>query len=170
MIRKIAAAALAGSLAAPAHAMDGVALELGYGDDKSKAIRLAGTWSWRTRDLGGGWRLAGYWEASLGAWENAEDSTTAFALTPVFRFEHAGERTVYLEAAIGFHLLSQHISASREFATSFQFGEHLGLGLRFGERGRYDLGVRLQHISNGGIYASNPGFNFLLLRFQYFLD
>jgi len=151
--------------------MDGVAVEMGRGDDQTNAIRLAGTWQWRKeRLLDRGWRLSGYWEVSLGAWENSDDSTSDFALTPVFRFEHHGEHVVYVEAAIGFHILSQHISASRQFSTNFQFGDHVALGFRFGSHRRYDLGVRLQHISNGSIQEPNPGINFLLLRFQHNLE
>ena len=167
MIRKFWAAAAAWALAATAYGMDGVALELGSGEEQIKAIRLAATWDWKKRDLGYGWRLAGYWEASIGAWENAEDAAADFALTPVFRLER---HLWYLEAAIGVHVLSQHVSASDQFSRNLEFGEHLALGVRFGDGRRYDLGLRLQHISNGGIYASNPGFNFLLLRFQYHLD
>jgi hypothetical protein len=171
MIRKFAAAAAAWMLASAGYCMDGVAVEIGTGDDDTRAIRLAGTWNWRKQwQLGEKWHLAGYWELSLGAWENLDDSTTDFGFTPVFRFEHHDEHHVYVEAAIGFHILSQHISAQRQFSTNFQFGDHLAVGARFGSRRRYDLGVRLQHISNGGIQKPNPGINFLLLRFQYNLE
>ena len=56
------------------------------------------------------------------------------------------------------------------FSTKFQFGDHIGVGARFGAANRHDLGLRLQHVSNGGIKNPNPGINLLLLRYQYSLN
>ena len=57
-----------------------------------------------------------------------------------------------------------HVSSDLGFSTRFQFGDHLGIGYRFE---RYDVAVRFQHLSNGGMRNPNPGINFLLLRLQY---
>jgi len=74
----------------------------------------------------------------------------------------------YLEAAVGVHLLSESsVSAERRFGTSFQFGSHLGAGVRFGPRRAFDLSYRYQHLSNLGIKHPNQGIDFHLLRFQY---
>ena len=173
MIRKIAAGAFVLLTFTPsAYCVDGVSVEVGRGNDRTNAIRVATQWNWRKQHaLDERWRLHGYWEASAGAWESDDDSSADFALTPVFRFErHGRQRVPYLEAAIGFHILSRHISRERQFSTNFQFGDHIAAGLRFGPRARYDVGVRLQHLSNGGIRHPNPGINFVLLRFQYHLD
>jgi hypothetical protein len=171
MIRKIAATAAACILSAFAPAaccLDGVSLEIGRGDDQTTVLRVAVQDQWRERlPPVSDWRLAGYWELSAAAWDNHDESSADLGLTPVFRIERA---SAYVEAAIGFHLVQTRISAARVFSTAFQFGDHLGAGIRFGPGGRYDLGMRLQHISNGGIRRPNPGINFLLLRFQYNID
>lgn len=164
MIRKIAlAAALA--LAAPAHAVDGAALELGRGEERSELARGALQWKWQRRWFeAGSWHVAGYWDGSVGAW-TADKTLIDFGLTPVFRLQRSDSSGPYFEAAIGFHLLSDlSVSRTRIFGSHFQFGDHLGAGWRFGERGRYDVGLRLQHLSNGGISKPNPGINFVLLR------
>jgi hypothetical protein len=88
----------------------------------------------------------------------------------VFRLERAARTPLvpYFEAAIGFHLLSDEIvNSERHFSTRFQYGDHLAAGARFGPRWRYDAGVRLQHLSNGGIERPNPGINFVQLRLAY---
>jgi lipid A 3-O-deacylase len=172
MIRKIAVAAGACALwcvTGTIHAVDSVSLEVGRGNDRTNVVRVATQWRWRKeRPLDERWRLHGYWEASVGAWDSEDHSSADFALTPVFRFErHGRPRVPYVEAAIGFHILSRHISRDRLFSTNFQFGDHLGAGIR---SDNYDFGVRVQHISNGGIRHPNPGINFVLLRFQYHLD
>ena len=88
----------------------------------------------------------------------------------MFRLEGTAPGSPYLEAAIGFHVISDlQIDYDRSFSTRFQFGDHVGVGMRFGPRDRYDVGLRLQHLSNGGIRKPNPGIDFLQLRFQYHL-
>jgi hypothetical protein len=151
-----------------AQAVDGVSVQAGRGDDRTYVLRFGITDQWRERDpAASGWYLAGYWEFVAGLWDNTEESTAEIAATPVFRFER---QAIYLEGAVGFHLVSNRISAHRTFSTAFQFGDHLGAGVRFGPGRRYDLGVRVQHISNGGVSSPNPGINFLLMRLQYSLE
>ena len=165
MIRKIAALAAACVVSSSGYCVGGVSLELGRGDDQTNVLRIAVQDKWRKQEAAApSWRLAGYWELSAGAWDNHDESTADVGLTPVFRIER---ESLYVEAAIGLHLVQTRISAARIFSTSFQFGDHLGAGMRFD---KYDFGIRLQHISNGGIRRPNPGINFLLVRFQYNLD
>lgn len=155
-------------LASSAHAAEGISAEIGYGDEQTKMARFAIEHHWRVREnVLDGWHLAGYWEFSFGIWDNADESTADVAATPVFRLQRD---SIYLEGAIGFHLVTSHISAQRTFSSAFQFGTHVGAGYRFGPARRYDLGLRLQHISNGGLREPNPGINFVSVRFQYDLE
>ena len=79
-------------------------------------------------------------------------------------------RSLYLEGGVGAHVLSDlDVGTGRDFSTRFQFGDHFGAGFRFGADERFDLGLRFQHLSNGGLRNPNPGINFLLLRFAYHL-
>jgi hypothetical protein len=156
MIRKIAAGAAAWLLAFAAHAVDGVAAEIGYGEDSTRVLRIATIDRWS--------RLPGYWELSLAVWDNPVESTADLGITPVFRYERGA---FHVEAAIGFHFVQAHISAQRSFSTAFQFGDHIGAGYR---SGHWVFGVRLQHLSNGGLRQPNPGINFLLLRLEYDLE
>ena len=160
-----AAGALFILLSAPARAVDGWVLEVGRGDDRTNLLRVGFIDEWRKRERGGHeWHLAGYWEFSAGLWDNRDESTADIGATPVFRLQR---EAIYIEGAIGFHLVSTRISAARVFSTAFQFGDHLGAGVRFGPGRRYDLGMRVQHLSNGSLRNPNPGINFLLVRLQY---
>jgi hypothetical protein len=177
MIRKIAVGATLASAAAalmcavPARATDGVSVEIGRGDENSELARAALQLKWQKKWFADtGWEVGGYWEASLGAW-TTDKTLIDFGFTPVFRLQRADVAGPYVEAAIGFHLLSDlSISRTRLFGSHFQFGDHVGAGWRFGPRGRNDIGVRLQHLSNGGIRRPNPGINFLVLRLAYHFD
>jgi lipid A 3-O-deacylase len=160
----------------PCYASDGASFELGKGSGNGDWMWRAGVfWDWKQKWLAAGnWHVGGYWDAQIGQWSGSDNRTvTDLGLTPVFRLQQTSPSKIspYLEGAIGFHLIS-HVSfdADRRFSTAFQFGDHIGAGARFGEQGRYDLSLRFQHLSNGGIKRPNDGINFLQLRLQYHLD
>ena len=151
-----------------AHAVDGWVVEVGRGDDHTSLLRVGFVDEWRKRErYRHEWHLAGYWEFTAGLWDNREESTAELAATPVFRLQR---EAIYVEAAIGFHLVTSRISAARVFSTAFQFGDHFGAGMRFGPGRRYDLGMRVQHLSNGGVNHPNPGINFVMVRLQCDLE
>jgi lipid A 3-O-deacylase len=165
MIRKIALALGAATLIAasrPGFAVDGVAVEVGRGEDSTNILRITLVDRWRKKQERHPpeWRLAGYWDLSAAVWDNREDTTLDIGFAPVFRIMR---RSLYLEAAIGFHV----VGARSGFSTRFQFAEHLGAGFI---TGKYTLGIHAQHLSNGGIDEPNPGINFVFARLQYHLD
>ena len=170
----IAAALALGCLSLPAQAVDGVAAEAGRGNG-TDMWRVGVQWDWDKRWLqSGNWHLGAYWDLQLGQWSGKGKNTiTDVGFTPVFRFQQTRRDAIspYVEGGIGFHLISKtRLDEDRAFGSAFQFGDHIGAGVRFGERGRYDLGIRLQHLSNGGLKPPNDGINFTQLRFQVHLD
>jgi hypothetical protein len=157
----------------PAFAVDGFAAEAGRGDGVDMG-RITVQWDWSQPLLKrSDWQIGGYWEAGIGQWHDGSvaagqnDNITEIGLTPVFRLEGTSRVGPYLEAAIGFHLLSHSQIGGKRMSTAFQFGDHLGFGYRFGAKRAFDLGYRFQHLSNGSIKRPNPGINFHQLRLQY---
>jgi hypothetical protein len=164
----------------PAYAVDGISLEAGSSfnsdDDTTHMGRIGAEWNWDKKwQLSENWFISGYWEASIGYWRtdgnHGDHEIIDFGFTPVFRLQREAAISniiPYAEFAIGAHILSDRdITDGDRFSTNFQFGDHIGLGIRFGERSQYDLGYRMQHLSNAGIDHPNPGINFNQLRFQY---
>ncbi|MCX7192196.1 MAG: acyloxyacyl hydrolase [Proteobacteria bacterium] len=156
-------------------AVDGVLFELGNGSSTDTA-RAGAIFNferqWFTE---GDWLVAGFWEATAGQWQGRSaagnnQTITDLAVTPVFRLQQKNPSSFspYLEGAIGFHLISPtFIYANRQFGSAFQFGDHVGAGVRFGEHQQFDLGYRYQHISNGGLKKPNQGINLNELHFVY---
>ncbi|MBI5445936.1 MAG: acyloxyacyl hydrolase [Deltaproteobacteria bacterium] len=144
-----------------------LAVEFGQaaGIERTTLARVGFLWGWGADLLqGSSWRLRGSWELSLGAWQGDKTLVDA-GLTPIFRWEAKSAGLLgapYLEAAVGAHLLSGVSMFDRGFSTAFQFGDHVGLGTRFG---RFDLSYKLQHLSNGGIKSPNDGILFNIVRF-----
>ena len=154
-------------------ASDGVSFEVGSGDG-AEMWRIGVTKKWKRRWLeAGNWHLGGYWELQYGEWYGSGTTIHDLGFTPVFRFQQT-ERSrfsPYVEGAIGFHLIQPvRLDENRGFSTAFQFGDHVGAGVRFGGRGQFDLGMRFQHLSNGGIKKPNNGINFTQLRLVINLD
>lgn len=151
------------------------AIEFGNGD-YTDMMRVAVSLDWDKRWFDDGdWLVTGFWEASLGEWKGKSavgnnQSIVDFGITPVFRLQQKSLSGLapYAEGAIGFHLISPtFVYANRKFGSAFQFGDHIGFGIRFGERYQYDLGYRYQHLSNGSIKQPNQGINFNQIRFTY---
>lgn len=111
------------------------------------------------------WRLALRHEVELAVWRapRARD-LVEFGYAPVFRLERplgSAGALFFIEGSIGVHVLSHRsVSPARRFGSAWNFSDVLGLGWQFGEGGRHTVGLRLQHLSNGGIKKPNPGINF----------
>ena len=162
------------ALTAPgAMALDGVALEAGRGDGSDMG-RIALQWDWGKRWFqGADWHVGGYWDLGLGYWRRDDaragenDDIVEIGFTPVFRIQRNSLTGPYVEAGIGAHLLSRTSIGDNRMSTKFQFGDHIGLGYRFGAKAAWEVGYRYQHLSNAGIKKPNDGINFHQLRVQY---
>jgi len=178
-IRSLAVALL---FSAPlsAYAVDGVALEGGWQEHQhpnDDAVRggAALVWDWGVKWLPfHDWYLGGQWEASFSYWDGPKGKTGTgsladFGITPVFRIQTDTPIVgiyPFLEGAIGAHLLTATELGDREFGINYTFGDHLGGGIRFGDRGQYEINYRFQHLSHL-VGTPNNGINFNLIRFGY---
>ncbi len=106
------------------------------------------------------WGTSVYLEFTTSRWSGCTGSDCDYVydggVMPVLRFhalEPAGN-PVYIDLGIGGHLISQTHIAAQVYSTAFQFGEIAGFGCMFG---RYDIGLRYQHESNGNIKLPNDG-------------
>jgi lipid A 3-O-deacylase len=153
----------------------GVQVAGGVADHDVKKVDLGGVWdpglTW--------WEIAGYHftvvgEAHVAYWNLNEQPEShpniwEFGVTPVFRFiKSSGWLRPYFEAGVGVRLLS-HVQETpdRDFSSSFQFADMVGLGLQFGDHQNYQAAFRFQHLSNAGIKHPNPGINFSEIYLQY---
>jgi lipid A 3-O-deacylase len=112
-----------------------------------------------------------HWELFLSHWRapqtwGAERSYTQIGGLGVWRHSLGGpESPWFADVGVGASLLDgTYATANRRFSTAFQFTEVLGLGYRFGANRAYELSLRFQHFSNGGIKKPNPGENFVRVR------
>jgi lipid A 3-O-deacylase len=178
--RQISAAvamSLAAMLAAvhtPSFAIDSTSLEFATGN-QSKIIRVGAQWDWANKWFqSNGSHLGGYWDLT-GAQirENRYRNVVGnhqeiydIGITPVFRYQGDSKLGFYGEAGIGAHVFSElYDNNSRRFSTAFEFGDHLGIGYVFSNR--LEVGLKVQHFSNGGIKHPNSGANFAVIKAAY---
>jgi len=127
---------------------------------------LTDPWSWSLR-----WAVdVGYWWAQ--SHTDSGSSLWETGLTPVVELRRAAANGIsyYVEGGIGIHLLSHTRIDEQELSTAFQFGELAGIGVIFGDREQYAIGVRIQHISNANIKEPNNGATFGEVRISYRWD
>lgn len=152
--------------------MDAMEVVGGYGEGTDN-FRIAADWAVLALSLGARWSLSGALTANYSGFQGGQqdEPTHDAGLTPVWRLSpnHFDEHLFrpFVEFGIGLHYLSEKQLPTKRFSTHFQFGDHLGFGVTFGEGYRYRLTYQFQHLSNGGIDAPNPGINFHLVSMGY---
>jgi lipid A 3-O-deacylase len=161
-------------MASAAVAVDSVALEYGVGN-KTGVARVSAQWNWE-KPL---WKsaqsqLVGHWDVSASHWKgtrfnNIPDRNQTFftlGVTPVLRWQGLAATGPYGEAGLGLHYFSDlYNNNGSQLSTHYQFGTLLGAGYRFSNK--LDLGLRIQHFSNGGFKQPNTGINLAIVRAAY---
>jgi len=118
--------------------------------------------------------LTSYWDLFASQWHapgigGGSHNYTQLGAIYTWRYRFDGGRSPWFaEAGVGATLMDRlYRSPDRSFSTTFQFTEVLGVGRSFGDNGRHELALRVQHFSNAGIKKPNPGENFVRLRYTY---
>lgn len=131
---------------------------------------LVWPWGWHARSVVGS--FTGYWELNAGGWRSKGDEphgrwSAQIGLVPVLRLQPRGAGAGwFVEAGVGVNLIGPTYRArGRRFGSVFNFGEHVGVGRRFGEGQAHELMLRVQHFSNAGIKRPNPGEDFVQVRY-----
>jgi hypothetical protein len=74
----------------------------------------------------------------------------------------------FIDVGVGINFLSHtKLQEEQQFGIAFQFGEFFGAGFHFGQSSAYEIGVRLQHMSNANIMLPNDGITFGVVRVAY---
>ncbi len=149
-------------------------LEAG-GGEHVQVLRLSGQKDWNKNWFATrGYHLGGYWDGNIAYWRanrwldqpDHRRDLAVVGFTPVFRWEADDKLGFYADAGIGLSLFSNvYRNTHRQLSTSFEFADHVGVGYVFANK--WELGLRAQHYSNGGIKHPNGGVNLLLLKASY---
>jgi len=173
--RLLPVAAAVAALSCTAHAVDlmprGAFVVGGLAEHETYTLSAGAIWPWSWRKEAMGGELTGltegyvsYWKARAAA---GRQSFTQVGLVPLVRYRFSqGRSDWYLEGGIGISVMDRlYRTPQKQFSTSFNFVDTLGVGRSFGAQRQHEVGLRVVHMSNGSIKKPNPGENFLQLRY-----
>ena len=115
----------------------------------------------------GAWWMPSHAQFGVSSWHvpDVRGTTRRFDLnaTAIWRAERTWG---YYEAGIGGYLLSKTINNDENRVPSaWEFGSHIGAGLRFAEK--HTLGLAIQHLSNAGIKQPNGGIDLVQIQYTF---
>lgn len=126
---------------------------------------------WDCQCLKGLWggRIDGQLEAGLGVWNargvDGRKNFAALTVIPVFRYRFdEGRSPWFVEGGIGAVVHDRlYTTKQKRFGTAINFSDQIGVGYRLSPKA--ELGLRLEHVSNGGVKEPNPGEDALQVRY-----
>lgn len=136
-------------------------------DARSITVGLSRDWRWQKQYRYG--HVSGQWQSELGRWHSDTETSTQLGVTPAVRWRPNGwSEGWFIEGGIGLNVIfPKYDTQAKRFSTTFNFGDHVALGKRFGTDGNHEWSLRAQHFSNARIKRPNPGENFLQIRYTY---
>jgi len=136
-------------------------------DAESLTVGVSRDWRWEKQYRYG--HISGQWQGELGRWHSDTETSTQLGLTPAMRWRPNGWREGwFIEGGIGLNVIfPKYSTQTKRFSTTFNFGDHIALGKRFGADGNHEWSLRAQHFSNARIESPNPGENFFQVRYTY---
>ena len=118
-------------------------------------------WSWQ---IASGWRLRTILEANAGILHGGGQSAFVGSAGPGISLIGFGDR-INIPMGVNLTFISEDTFGDDDFGGPIQFTSHIGLNINFTRR--IMMGYRLQHMSNAGLYSSNPGVNIHMLGIGY---
>lgn len=163
-------------LLAPAHALDlrpdSVFVTAGGATDDVTNLGVGIAWDWNWERLRRKAEVTGHTELMVSHWRargfgGGDQGFRQLVVLPVLRMQlRQGRSPWFLEAGIGVSWMNRlYITPDKVFSKQFNFYDMVGLGYKFGEGDRHELGLRYVHVSNADLKKPNPGEDFVLLRY-----
>lgn len=155
-----------------AHAQPSLALSLGSGSDADIAqVSLTTNKGFWSHQFQSGWAVKAHLDLNIaqidGKLAGANKGIVVLGVTPTLRFEPKSSPG-FIEFGIGAHYFDEKtINNGKSVGTHFEFGDLLGIGMKFGGKQQFEAGYRIIHYSNAGMSTNNPGLDFHQLRLQY---
>ncbi len=136
-------------------------------DAQSLTVGASRDWRWEKQYRYG--HVSGQWQGEVARWHSESQNSTQVGVTPALRWRPNGwHEGWFVEGGIGVNVIfPKYNTRSKEFSTTFNFGDHIAIGKQFGADRQHEWSLRFQHFSNARIENPNPGENFLQLRYTH---
>lgn len=151
---------------------DGYLVQAAVGEDRTASATLGLSWAWAWKYSLLGAEVSGLTEAYISHWnapsvDGGRRGFVQVGVVPVLRLRPGeGASPWFAEAGIGLSTMDRHFeTTTKKFSMAFNFVDVVGIGRSFGAARSQEIGIRLQHVSNGSLRPPNPGQNFVQLRY-----
>jgi hypothetical protein len=135
------------------------------------SVAIGASWDWQRDYQASHARITGATELLVGDWRARDPGHdfTQVGITPVLRlYPHEWDAGWFLEGGIGGNVITtRYENRGKRFSSAFQFGDHVGIGRRFGHAMEHEVVLRVEHFSNCGLREPNSGENFVQVRYQH---
>ena len=134
-------------------------------DAESLTVGMSRDWRWEKQYRYG--HISGQWQGEVARWHSDSQNSTQVGVTPAVRWRPNGwDNGWFVEGGIGLNVIfPKYDTRKKAFSTTFNFGDHIAIGKRFGADQQHEWSLRFQHFSNARIKKPNPGENFLQFRY-----
>ena len=134
-------------------------------DAQSLTVGMSRDWRWEKQYRYG--HISGQWQGEVARWHSDSQNSTQLGVTPAMRWRPNGwDDGWFVEGGIGLNVIfPKYDTRKKAFSTTFNFGDHIAIGKRFGADDQHEWSLRFQHFSNARIKKPNPGENFLQFRY-----
>jgi hypothetical protein len=134
-------------------------------DAQSLTVGMSRDWRWEKQYRYG--HISGQWQGEVARWHSDSQNSTQVGVTPAVRWRPNGwDNGWFVEGGIGLNVIfPKYDTRKKAFSTTFNFGDHVAIGKRFGADQQHEWSLRFQHFSNARIKNPNPGENFLQFRY-----
>lgn len=102
-------------------------------------------------------------DLAVGAISSSSDSEVFLSYGPVWRLQ-SPESAFFVDFGIAPTLISDSKFGGRDLGGRFHFTSSVSFGASFGRSNI--IALRIQHLSNGGLNATNPGMDMIGLEFS----
>ncbi len=111
-----------------------------------------------------GWTLGTYLEANAGVLRGGGESAFVGSIGPGIYISGFEEK---IDVSMGLNptIISKHEFGDEDLGGPIAFTSHIGFNFNFSRH--FGIGYRLQHMSNGVLYDTNPGLNMHMLEMGY---
>jgi hypothetical protein len=110
--------------------------------------------------------LAAYWEGDAGhtGITSLHEGGVSTYLRGIRKKQPGGKLRPYADVGLGLHYITEDRIEGKELGRQWLAGSNVGIGLILGESERFDAGLRIRHLSNGGTRDINWGINHYMMR------
>ncbi len=118
-------------------------------------------WIWRSSKI---WAIGTFLEVNAGILRGSGETAFVGSIGPGIYLAGFKDKII-ISIGLNPTIISKHKFGDEDLGGPIEFTSHIGFNLNFARH--FTIGYRLQHMSNAGLYDTNPGLNMHMIELGY---